>query len=177
MHLATVGIGSNIGQRASTIRRALEELVQQTKSSIRRCSSLYETEPFGERRQRWFLNCVVQVETPLDLDTFFSVIRGIEAEFGRKRQKRWGPRTLDIDILFFDALVLHRQELQIPHPGIPHRRFVLVPLCEIAPDLVHPVLHRMVRELLEEVKDESKVIKIGSIKEEEDVPPYNGFEI
>jgi len=163
MHLVTLGMGSNVGPRESFIKGAIEEVERASEGVLARCSSLYETEPIGKKDQEWFLNCVVQIETPQDVDAFFSRVRGIEARFGRKRLERWGPRNIDIDILFFDNVLIWRPDLQIPHPGIAHRRFVLEPLCEIAPHLVHPVFGVEVRTLLEGLSDTSTVIRLSPI--------------
>lgn len=163
MHLATLGMGSNMEPRECSIKGALEELERASEGMITRCSSLYETEPFGNKDQEWFLNCVVQIETPQDVAALFAIVQDIEARFGRKRQERWGPRSIDIDILFFDNVVISSPDLQIPHPGIAHRRFVLEPLCEIAPHLVHPVFGLEVRTLLERLSDASTVIRLSPI--------------
>lgn len=162
MHLATVGLGSNVGDREQTIREAIEWLAARRENLLMACSSLYETEPFGKTDQEWFLNCVVQVKTLQELHGFFRALQQGEALFGRIREERWGPRTLDLDLLFFDDAVHSDPALTVPHPGVPHRRFVLEPLCEIAPDLVHPSLGETVRALLNGLADSSsRVIRLG----------------
>ena len=107
------------------------------------------------------LRIQIQVETPLGLKGFFQLLQKGEDRFGRIREERWGPRTLDLDLLFFDDVVYSDAELTVPHPGVAVRRFVLEPLCEIAPDLVHPSLGRRMSTLLEKLTDSSGVLCIG----------------
>ena len=161
MHLATVGMGSNLGDREATLREALRWLVAQRGNLLTACSSLYETEPFGKTDQEWFLNCVVQLETSRELLDFFRILQEGEALLGRIRKERWGPRTLDLDLLFFDDIIYSDSELTVPHPGIPNRRFVLEPLCEVAPDLVHPSLGEKALTLLDRLVEPSRVVRLG----------------
>jgi 2-amino-4-hydroxy-6-hydroxymethyldihydropteridine diphosphokinase len=161
MHLATVGVGSNLGDREGIIREAVEWLAARQDNLLKACSSLYETEPFGKTDQEWFLNCVIQVETSQELRGFFRILQEGEALFGRVRAERWGPRTLDLDLLFFDDAVYSDSALTVPHPGVPHRRFVLEPLCEIAPGLVHPSLGETALSLLHSLTESSRVIRLG----------------
>jgi len=162
-HLATVSIGSNQGNRLSYIVGSVQWLLSGNQTRLWKISSVYETEPFGFKDQEWFLNCVAQVETLLGMKAFFRLLQDAEAFFDRERTERWGPRTLDIDLLFFDDVVHREEKLSVPHPGIPNRRFVLEPLCEILPDLVHPVLQLPVRALLERVEDPSRVLRVGNV--------------
>jgi 2-amino-4-hydroxy-6-hydroxymethyldihydropteridine diphosphokinase len=162
MHLATVGLGSNLGDRASTIRKAIEWLAGQSGNLLMACSSLYEAEPVGKTDQGWFLNCVIQVRTARDLLDFFHLLQHGEAVFGRVRKERWGPRTLDMDLLFFDEVVYSDSEITVPHPAVPLRRFVLEPLCEVAPDLVHPSIGAKASNLLEQLVDPSRVVRLAS---------------
>jgi len=162
-HLATVGIGSNLGDRKATIHGAVSWFVEEAGDCLKALSSLYETEPFGKKDQPWFLNCVMQVETVRDLDSFFHSLKRVEEIYGRKRQEPWGARTLDLDLLFFDQLVYNDSSLTIPHPGIPYRRFVLEPLCEILPDLVHPGLLQTMSALREKLEDSSRVTLLEKI--------------
>ena len=127
---------------------------------IRQASSLYETAPWGKSDQGWFLNQALQVETEADPATLLKTLLQIEEKMGRKRAEKYGSRRIDIDILFFNDAILHRPDLVIPHPEIANRRFVLEPLNEIAPDYLHPVLHRSVRELLLACTDPLEVKKI-----------------
>ncbi len=160
-HLATVGLGSNVGDRGTILREAIQWIAATAGNRLKSCSSLYETEPYGKRDQHWFLNCVIQVETTRDLHAFFHLLQEGEKHFGRIRRERWGPRTLDLDLLFFDDVIHSDSELTIPHPGVPFRRFVLQPLCEIAPGLVHPSLGETGCELLEKLDEPSRVVRLA----------------
>jgi 2-amino-4-hydroxy-6-hydroxymethyldihydropteridine diphosphokinase len=120
-------------------------------------SQLYESAPWGHTDQRAFLNQAVIVDTALDPHGILREIAVIEQIAGRQRDTQWGPRTLDIDILFYDDLILNTADLNIPHPHFTERKFAMVPLCEIAPELIHPVFHQEIRELLEDSQDQSEV--------------------
>ncbi len=160
MHLATVGVGSNLGDREAIMRDAILWIGAQPGNILRACSSLYETEPFGNTDQEWFLNCVIQVDTSLPLKEFFRLLQEGEDRSGRTRTERWGPRLLDLDLLFFNDTVHSDAVLTVPHPGVAVRRFVMEPLCEVAPDLVHPLLKKTVRVLLDELGDSSRVVRL-----------------
>jgi len=148
-----LALGANIGERARNLERALEALETEGVHIVRR-SSLYETEPRDVRDQPWFLNLVVETETSLLPRQLLSTIRRIEKNLGRKRVIAKGPRTIDIDILLFGRFVVDTPELQIPHPRMTERRFVLEPLAELAPELRHPITHRTAREMLGDVMDQ-----------------------
>jgi len=156
MHVIYLSLGSNIGDRTENIEHALTRL-QHAGVKVTKRSTLYLTEPLELREQEWFLNCAVEAETELPAIELLHVLQHIEQEAGRQRLVRSGPRTLDIDLLLFDSDILHGQELDIPHPRMTIRRFVLVPLNEIAPAFRHPELHRTIAELLAETADRSNV--------------------
>lgn len=151
-----LSLGSNIGDRAANIARAVSALSERG-VRVTRESSLYETEPVEFRDQDWFLNSVVEGETKLEPQELLNVLLEIERSLGRKRRVLKGPRTIDIDILLYDDAELHTPEIDVPHPRMSQRRFVLVPLAEIASGAVHPVLQKSVAELLSEAPDGSEV--------------------
>ena len=154
-----LGIGTNLGDREGNLVRAIK-LVEEHIGPVKRVSSVYETEPWGFQSENCFLNMAVEVETSLRPSGLLGRILMIESLLGRLRKgKEYRSRIIDIDILFYDKQVMEKKVLFIPHPRIHERRFVLVPLSEIAGDLVHPVLGRSIRELLEECPDKSKVEK------------------
>jgi 2-amino-4-hydroxy-6-hydroxymethyldihydropteridine diphosphokinase len=156
MHLIYLSLGSNIGDRARNIGQAIAR-IQDAGIRVKKRSALYLTEPLELREQEWFLNCAVEAETELPALELLHTLQRIEQDAGRQRFIRSGPRTLDIDLLLFDSDVVDGPELDIPHPRMPARRFVLAPLSEIAPGLVHPELHRTISELLAETADHSAV--------------------
>jgi 2-amino-4-hydroxy-6-hydroxymethyldihydropteridine diphosphokinase len=162
-HLAMVGMGSNEGNREATLSAAIQTLAGKETNHIKAVSSLYETEPFGKTDQAWFLNCIIHVETSLSMKSFFHNLQDVETLFHRKRGEHWGPRTLDLDLLFFDDIIFSDSELTVPHPGIQERRFVLEPLFELTPDLIHPSMKLPVRALLEKLSDPCRVIRIGRL--------------
>ncbi len=142
-----LGLGSNVGNREEMLQRAIDRL-HSRELRIVRVSSVYETEPQGRRNQRWFLNLVAEARTDLFPRQLLGRIAKIEQELGRRRMLANGPRTIDIDILFFGGFVVETPALTIPHPRIAERRFVLAPMVELAPDLRDPVTRRTMRELL-----------------------------
>ena len=159
MNISYLLIGGNQGDREAMLAEARTHL-ETAAGTIRQASSLYETAPWGKSDQGWFLNQALQVETEADPATLLKTLLQIEEKMGRKRAEKYGSRRIDIDILFFNDAILHRPDLVIPHPEIANRRFVLEPLNEIAPDYLHPVLHRSVRELLLACTDPLEVKKI-----------------
>jgi len=156
--MATVylSLGANMGDRARNIARAIEEL-RASGVRVTRESSLYETEPVEMLSQDWFLNCVVEAETELAAPLLMETLLGIERKLGRERRVPKGPRLIDLDILLYGAEIVRLPQLEIPHPRMGERKFVLVPFAEIAPGLRHPVSGKTIAEMLAETTDRSEV--------------------
>ena len=155
MSIAYLGLGTNLGNRKQNISKAIEAI--SLKMSISKQSSLYETTAWGYTDQPDFLNQVIQVETDLSPLRLLNFLKKTEVKLGRVENFRYGPRLIDIDILFYDDLIKTTSRLQIPHPRILERAFVLVPLNEIAPGFVHPVLKKTIAELLAELPNKTGV--------------------
>ncbi len=151
-----LSLGSNIGDREENLRAAIDELPH-VGVGITKVSSFYETEPVDLREQPWFLNCVVEAETHFDPFLLLRALREIETKMGSEKLVAKGPRLMDIDILLYGTETIDTPELQVPHPRMHLRRFVLVPLAEIAPEAVYPGLKKTVKQLLEETPDRSVV--------------------
>jgi len=152
-----VGLGANIDDRLDFLRRAVGLLAELPAVRLIQTSSLYESEPVGYAGQGNFLNMVAEVETTLSPLQFLRETQHIESKLGRVRQKRWGPRTIDIDILCWNRCLVSERNLRIPHAELPHRKFVLVPFAEIAPDFRVPPQLLQVVELLARTADQSMV--------------------
>lgn len=149
-------LGSNLGDRAANLRAAIGALPS-ANVRVKKVSSFYETEPVDYANQPWFLNCVVEGETTSPPVPLLRALHEIEAHLGSTKAFAKGPRLLDIDILLYANESIHTPELQIPHPRMLERKFVLIPLAEIAPELQHPSWTQNVRELLAQCKDLSTV--------------------
>ena len=145
-----LGLGSNVGDRLQNIITAIKKL-SSSNNLFSASSSIWETSPWGFAQQDNFLNCVILFETDLSPFALIEAVGKIEHSLGRKREVKFGPRTIDIDILFFDALIITTPTLTIPHPLLHRRKFVLLPLSEIAPTLLHPVLKKQINELMKDL--------------------------
>lgn len=154
-----LGLGSNLGDRFSRLREAHDKL-EENGMSILRASSNYETEPWGILNQPLFINQIIEVATVLSPRQLLDIIHKIESLMGRIRNYKYEARAIDIDILFYENYQLKSNALTLPHPEISKRKFVLVPLSEIYPNLIHPVYRKTILQLLEECKDSCSVIKI-----------------
>jgi 2-amino-4-hydroxy-6-hydroxymethyldihydropteridine diphosphokinase len=168
---AYIGIGSNLGDRLEYVREAIRKLKQSKEIEICKASSVYETEPVGHKDQPCFLNMTIELKTTLEPLNLLEHILGIESQMGRTRPEglsrrkrnrpqgtefaRCGPRNIDLDLLLYDDLVINSDKLTLPHPRLHQRRFVLVPLAEIAPKVVHPLLKESVERLLEDLSTDS----------------------
>ncbi|MCR4404928.1 MAG: 2-amino-4-hydroxy-6-hydroxymethyldihydropteridine diphosphokinase [Candidatus Acetothermia bacterium] len=157
---AFIGIGANLGEREEQIARAVGLLARTPGLELLRQASLYLTEPVGGVAQPWFINSAVEVETELGPQELLRRLKEIELEVGRRERGRWGPREIDLDLLLYGELVLEEDGLVLPHPELHRRRFVLEPLVELAPALVHPWLKRSLCDLLSALDDQKKVIRL-----------------
>lgn len=144
-HSVYLGLGSNMGNRLHMLQQAI--LLLNELGTITEQSSIIETDAWGNTEQDSFLNCAVKLLTPLQATDLLIQIQQIESKLGRVRLSKWGPRTIDIDILLFDMEMINEKKLQIPHPLMHQRHFVLKPLSEIAPNVVHPILQQTITEL------------------------------
>ena len=152
-------LGANLNDRVQTLRRAADLIAERIGHVVRQ-SGLYKTAPWGVTDQPAFLNQVLAVETTLEPEAVLIQTQGIEQELGRVRYEKWGARIIDVDILYYDGLVIHSETLTVPHPYLHQRRFTLVPLAEIAPDFVHPVLLKTTVELLTECADIGEAVNL-----------------
>ncbi len=152
-------LGTNLGDCLKNLNNTIV-LLQEKNEKVIAVSSVYKTEPWGYKSENWFYNMVLKLETSLDVFSVFEKINGIEKFLGRtiKSEKGYSDRLMDIDILFYEDLIINRPELQVPHPRLHLRKFTLTPLVEICPDIIHPVLNKTIQKLFEECKDEGKVI-------------------
>lgn len=155
--LVYLSLGSNVGDRSAQLRDALGRL--SAIGHVVAVSSVYETEPMEFTQQPWFLNCAVLLETDKTPQELMTAILGIEEEMGRRPVQKKGPRSIDIDILLFGDMIMESKDLTIPHPAMHQRRFVLEPLAEIAPEVLHPAFKRTIRELLDALPEGQVVRK------------------
>jgi 2-amino-4-hydroxy-6-hydroxymethyldihydropteridine diphosphokinase len=155
MAIVYIGVGSNLGNRQENCLCAIE-LLQKREIIVTKRSSLYETEPWGVKDQPRFINMALETETGLEPEELLKILKGVERELGRPKAHeeesfKWGPRIIDLDILLFDNIILKTDNLEIPHPLMHERDFVLRPLCEIVPDIKHPILKLSMHELIQQV--------------------------
>ena len=143
-----IGAGANLGEPVRRIREALDELEKSPGVKLSGVSSLYRTQPMGPVEQPPFVNAVFLLEYGMSAQSLLALLLEIEQKMGRVREERWGPRVIDLDLLFYGEDIIEEPGLEVPHPRLHERRFVLAPLAEIAPDFVHPVIDKSVSELL-----------------------------
>jgi 2-amino-4-hydroxy-6-hydroxymethyldihydropteridine diphosphokinase len=160
MNKVYLGLGTNLGDRKRNLREAIEKIGEHI-GKVLNSSSVYETAPWGFDAENDFLNMVTEVETGLSPSELLKKIFEIELKLGRERtQDRYSSRVIDIDILLYDDLIVDQKGLKIPHRLMHERRFVLAPLWEIAPDLIHPMLKKRISVLLDECRDRTKIVKV-----------------
>ncbi len=155
--IAFVGIGSNQGEPADACREAMRRLSETPGVRLLRSSSLYRTEPVGPQDQPWFINAVAEIRTSLSPRRLFNSLKEIERLMGRVEGSKWGPRLIDLDLLLYGQELLQESDLVIPHPELHRRRFVLVPLCELASYAIHPAFGVSACGLLERLDDPCRV--------------------
>lgn len=167
--ISYIGFGSNMGDRRTYCEEAVRLVSQFPKTSVVSVSSLYETEPLERTDQEWFINCVGAVRTELGPMELFGACQEVERFLGRKRTARYGPRTIDLDILFYGDRVIQDPPLNIPHPKVHERRFAMEPLVEIAPNFVHPVLIQTAVQILNAIRGQEtrRLDTLGSRSEDE----------
>ena len=152
-----LSLGSNVGDRQANLDQAISQL--SSFGTVIRRSALYETEPMEVTDQPWYLNCAVELETELMPKQFIAAVLDVERSMGRKRTKKKGPRTIDIDVILFGKSIVEMKGLTVPHPAMHLRRFVLDPMVEIAPEVRHPVFKRSIRELRDALPPGSGQVK------------------
>ncbi|MFO7526836.1 MAG: 2-amino-4-hydroxy-6-hydroxymethyldihydropteridine diphosphokinase [Ignavibacteriaceae bacterium] len=162
-NIVYIGLGSNKGDRLSYLKNSIAALNEIDSLKILKVSSVYETKPFGMEDQNNFFNAAVKLTTYLDPKSLLKVIKQVEDKLGRSESKKWGPREIDIDILLFNDLIFSDEFISLPHKGIIYRDFVLQPLCELEPGLVHPVLNLKLTEILAEIEEKYIINKIPEI--------------
>ena len=145
---AFIGAGANLGEPVRQIRQALDELEKSPGVRLLGASSFYRTQPVGPVEQPPFINAVFALECGMNPHELLALLLSVEEKMGRIRRERWGPRVIDLDLLFFDEAIISEQGLEVPHPRLHERRFVLTPLVEIAPDIIHPVIKKTVFDVL-----------------------------
>lgn len=160
MHSTYLLLGSNLGDSRNYIAIALSEIEAKLGVIVKK-SSLYQTASWGKHDQPDFLNQVIELKTKLNPQDLLSGILSVEAFIGRKRLEKWGSRIIDIDILLYEDMIIEKTDLSIPHPYLAFRRFCLMPLCEIAPEFIHPCLGKNIQELLLELSDDLFVNKLS----------------
>ena len=155
-----IGIGSNLGNAKENCLRGINKLKESNKIEMVHCSSFYKTEPVGGPGQDWFINCVVKAKTSLSPENLLFYLKNMETKMGRVHSVKWGPRVIDYDILFIDNKIIDTSNLKIPHPLNHERRFVLEPMGEIAPDLIHPVLKKSINELKKSILCDNQRVEL-----------------
>lgn len=160
LNIVFIGLGSNEGNKIDNIRAAIKAISKLAFCKIEKVSSLYETFPFGEVEQDNFINAVIKISTSLNPQELFGELKKIEQNLGRIVREKWGPREIDLDILFFNDLIFSDEIITLPHKGIIYRDFVIVPLIEIEPEFVHPVFNKKIADFLLDLKTKNIINKL-----------------
>ncbi len=160
--IAYIGIGSNIGDRLSYVQQSVAMLSSFEGVKILDTSGFYETEPYGYKEQNWFVNAVAKIETTLSPVELLRICQSVEEKLGRVRSQKWGPRTIDLDILLYGDVVIQNEFLTIPHPGMTDRAYVLVPMLEFDEDILHPVLNKTILQIHSELEVVDEVYLYGT---------------
>ena len=162
MTTAYIGIGSNLGDKLNNCRKSIEMTGRIPDTSVTAQSVFYRTEPVGVEGQDWYVNCVISLSTGLPAQELLKNLLDIEQIMGRERKKKWDSRTIDLDILLYGQEVIEEEDLTVPHPLMHLRKFVLEPMVQLAPDLIHPVLGKSMAGLLEDFREQGQdVIPLG----------------
>lgn len=152
-------LGTNLGNKTQNLQTVIQMLIEKV-GTLQQSSAIYETMPWGVEDQPIFYNQVLAIDTSLEVKNLLEVTQSIEITMGRQKYRKWGERLIDIDILYYDQVILESEHLNVPHSQIPNRRFTLIPLVEIAPDLQHPTLKLTQTQLLEKCPDKLKVKQV-----------------
>lgn len=171
---AFVGVGSNLGDKRGYCLKAIDLLDEMEGITVKQRSSLYRSAPIGPQNQDWFVNAVIRLQTSLSPQELLAAVHLVEMELERKRERRWGPRTIDLDILFYNDEIIENEALRIPHPEIDQRHFVLLPLAEIAPRFQHPEHRKTILQLLRNLTPKTECYPLPpekpQINQEEESP-------
>jgi 2-amino-4-hydroxy-6-hydroxymethyldihydropteridine diphosphokinase len=159
-NISYIALGSNIGDRFDNLARAIQEIIQDKNNVIQDISSIYETLPYGYKDQGNFYNAVIKIKTSYQLLELLDLLKSIEQKIGREKSTKWGPREIDLDILFYNNLIYSDDRVTVPHKEVAKRDFVLVPLSESAPDLYHPVLNQKICDICISDSEETVINKI-----------------
>jgi 2-amino-4-hydroxy-6-hydroxymethyldihydropteridine diphosphokinase len=159
-NFAFIGLGSNIGDRIINVKKAIEKIDDDILCSVKKISSFYESKAFGYTEQPDFINVVIRISTGYPPDSLFHLLKGIEKEIGRVKTTKWGPRKIDLDILFYNDWIYKNRVIQIPHKGISERDFVLLPMSEIEPDYIHPELNKKISDICTSIKTKTIIDKL-----------------
>ena len=160
--IAYIGIGSNLGDRLGYIQQSVTMLSSFVGIDVLETSGFYETEPYGFKEQNWFVNAIIKIKTTLLPIDLLHACQSVEEKLGRVRGKKWGPRTIDLDILFYDDLVVNSDILTIPHPGMKDRAYCIVPMLELDENFIHPVLKKTMLQIHSDLESDDEVFLYGT---------------